>query len=215
MLKNVKACLFDLDGTLVASMHIWKEIDIEFLSRFSYDLPPTLQREIEGMAFIETAHYFKNRFNIPLSIEEIMDTWNQMAFQKYAEEIGFKEGAFEFIKLLRENGIRMAICTSNSRELVNAVGEHLGFIPYFDTIITSCEVGAGKPAPDIYLEAARRIGVLPEECLVFEDTMAGLLAGKRAGMRTCAIEDPFTADRRQEKIELADYYIIDYFEIMK
>ena len=68
MLNNVKACLFDMDGTLIASMHIWKDIDIEFLAKFGYDLPPTLQREIEGMSFKETAHYFKEKFALPLSI---------------------------------------------------------------------------------------------------------------------------------------------------
>ena len=215
MLTNIKACLFDMDGTLVDSMHIWKDIDIAFLGRFGYELPPTLQKEIEGMAFKETAQYFKERFNLPLSIEEIMDQWNEMAFRVYAEEIDYKKGAFAFLKMLKKIGIRTAICTSNSKELVAAVGEHLGFIPYFDTIITSCEVGAGKPAPDIYLEAARRVGVSPEECLVFEDIVMGLTAGKRAGMKLCAVEDPFSADQREEKMAMADYYIEDYLSLLE
>lgn len=215
MLTNIKACLFDMDGTLVDSMHIWKDIDIAFLARFGYELPPGLQREIEGMAFRETACYFKERFDLPLSIEEIMDCWNEMAFRMYSEEIDYKKGAFAFIKMLKEKGIRTAICTSNSKELVTAVGEHLGFMPYFDTIITSCEVGAGKPAPDIYLEAARRVGVSPEECLVFEDIVMGLTAGKRAGMRLCAVEDPFSADQRAEKKAMADYYIEDYLSLLE
>ena len=215
MLTNIKACLFDMDGTLVDSMHIWKDIDIAFLGRFGYELPPTLQKEIEGMAFKETAQYFKERFNLPLSIEEIMDQWNEMAFRVYAEEIDYKKGAFAFLKMLKKMGIRTAICTSNSKELVAAVGEHLGFIPYFDTIITSCEVGAGKPAPDIYLEAARRVGVSPEECLVFEDIVMGLTAGKRAGMKLCAVEDPFSADQREEKMAMADYYIEDYLSLLE
>lgn len=215
MLTNIKACLFDMDGTLVDSMHIWKDIDIAFLGRFGYELPPTLQKEIEGMAFKETAQYFKERFNLPLSIEEIMDQWNEMAFRVYAEEIDYKKGAFAFLKMLKKMGIRTAICTSNSKELVAAVGEHLGFIPYFDTIITSCEVGAGKPAPDIYLEAARRVGVSPKECLVFEDIVMGLTAGKRAGMKLCAVEDPFSADQREEKMAMADYYIEDYLSLLE
>ena len=215
MLKNIKACLFDMDGTLLNSMHIWKDIDIEFLARFGYELPPTLQREIEGMSFRETAGYIKDKFNLPISVDEIMDIWNEMAFQKYSEEIYFKEGAFEFIKMLKEKGIRTAICTSNSRELVNAVAKHLGFMPYFDTIITSCEVGAGKPAPDIYLEAAKRVGVHPEDCLVFEDIVMGLTAGKRAGMRLCAVEDCYSVDQREEKKAMADYYIESYLDLLR
>ena len=214
MLNNIKACLFDMDGTLLDSMHIWKDIDIEFLGRFGYELPHTLQREIEGMSFRETACYIKDRFDLPISIEEIMNIWNEMAFQKYSEEIFFKEGAFEFVKMLKEKGICTAICTSNSRELVNAVAEHLGFMPYFDTIITSCEVGAGKPAPDIYLEAAKRVGVEPEHCLVFEDIVTGLTAGKRAGMKLCAVEDVYSADQREAKKAMADYYIKNYLDLL-
>ena len=213
MLNNIKACLFDMDGTLLDSMHIWKDIDIEFLGRFGYELPPTLQREIEGMSFRETACYIKDRFHLPPSIEEIMNIWNEMAFQKYSEEIFFKEGAFEFVKMLKEKGIRTAICTSNSRELVNAVAEHLGFMPYFDSIITSCEVGAGKPAPDIYLEAAKRVGVEPEHCLVFEDIVTGLTAGKRAGMKLCAVEDVYSADQKEAKKAMADYYVENYLDL--
>ena len=214
MLNNIKACLFDMDGTLLDSMHIWKDIDIEFLGRFGYELPPTLQRELEGMSFRETACYIKDRFHLPPSIEEIMNIWNEMAFQKYSEEIFFKEGAFEFVKMLKEKGIRTAICTSNSRELVNAVAEHLGFMPYFDTIITSCEVGAGKPAPDIYLEAAKRVGVAPEHCLVFEDIVTGLTAGKRAGMKLCAVEDVYSADQKEAKKAMADYYVENYLDLL-
>ena len=213
MLKNIKAVFFDLDGTLIDSMHVWKDIDIEFLGTYGYDLPPNLQSEIEGMAFSETAVYFKEHFELPLTLEEIMDCWNRMAYRKYSEEIDYKPGAFVFLQKLKEQGIRTCICTSNSRELVQAVGEHIGFIPYFNEIITSCEVGAGKPAPDIYLEASRRVGVAPEYCLVFEDTVAGITAGKRAGMKVCAVEDPFTAPKRELKKELADYYIIDYLKM--
>ncbi len=210
MLKNIQAVFFDLDGTLIDSMHVWKDIDIEFLGTYGYELPPNLQSEIEGMAFSETAVYFKERFELPLTLQEIMACWNRMAYRKYSEEIGYKPGAFTFLKQLKEQNIRTCICTSNSKELVQAVGEHIGFIPYFDEIITSCEVGAGKPAPDIYLEASRRVGVAPEHCLVFEDTIAGITAGKRAGMKVCAVEDAFTAPKRDLKKQLADYYIEDY-----
>lgn len=214
MLTNIKAVFFDLDGTLIDSMHIWKDIDIEFLGRFGIDLPKNLQSEIEGMAFKDTAIYFKTHFDIPLSLEEIMQTWNEMAFYKYTHEIGFKPGALEFLKYLKSKHIPTAICTSNSRELLTAVADSLGFAPYFNEMITSCEVGLGKPAPDIYLEAAKRVGVNPKECLVFEDVIAGITAGKRAGMKVCAMEDDFSKMSRNEKIALADYYLENYLTLI-
>lgn len=214
MLTNVKAIFFDLDGTLIDSMHIWKDIDIEFLGRFGYDLPPDLQDEIEGLSFKDNAVYFKEHFDIPLSLQEIMDTWNDMAFYKYTHEIGFKPGAFEFLKYIKSLNIPTAICTSNSKELATAVANVLGITNYVNDIITSCEVNQGKPSPDIYLEAARRFGVNPKDCLVFEDVIAGITAGKTAGMCVCAIEDDFSQNRRAEKKALADYYLEDYSSLI-
>ena len=80
--------------------------------------------------------------------------------------------------------------------------------------MTACEVKQGKPAPDVYLEAASRLGVQPGRCLVFEDVPMGILAGKHAGMKVCAVEDKFSAAQREEKRELADYYITDYRQVL-
>ena len=89
-----------------------------------------------------------------------------------------------------------------------------GLLPYFDEIHMSCEVKTGKPAPDIYLLVADCLGVSPEHCLVFEDISEGIMAGKAAGMRVCGVEDAFSAGYREEKKELADYYITQYDEIV-
>ena len=77
--ENIKAVIFDLDGTLLDSMWIWKQIDIDYLSKFGLELPPDLQTAIEGMSFSETAVYIKNRFNIPDSLDKMKSDWNEMA----------------------------------------------------------------------------------------------------------------------------------------
>lgn len=213
MLKNKKAVIFDLDGTLVDSMWMWKAIDIEYLGKFGIPLPPTLQKDIEGMSFSETAVYFKETFQIPDSLDEIKADWNQMAYDKYTKEVTLKNGAGEFLEQCKKNGIRLGIATSNSRELVDATLKALKIRDYFDCVMTACEVTKGKPAPDIYLAVAEKIGVNPMECLVFEDIEMGILAGKNAKMEVCAVEDEFSMDQIELKQELADYYIKDYFEI--
>ena len=81
-------------------------------------------------------------------------------------------------------------------------------------VATACEVAAGKPAPDIYLNVAGRLQVDPQDCVVFEDVPAGIQAGKRAGMTVFAVEDAFSLDMKEEKKQLADYYIRDYFELL-
>lgn len=103
--------------------------------------------------------------------------------------------------------MKIGIATSNSMALVNAVVDSLDIRFYFDEIHTACEVEKGKPSPDIYLLVAKYLEVLPSECLVFEDLPLGILAGKRAGMRTCAVLDAYSAHMEKEKRELADFYL--------
>lgn len=213
MLRGIDAVIFDMDGSLVDSMWMWRTIDIEYLGRFGIPLPERLQAEIEGMSFGETAIYFKEHFPIPDSVEEIMRTWNEMAWDKYIHEVPLKEGIPEFLEGCRAHGIALGIATSNSRELVENVARTHQLRNFFASIVTGSDVARGKPAPDIYLEAARQLEVSPDRCLVFEDIVAGILAGKNAGMRVCAVEDAYSAQDADRKRALADYYIENYLHL--
>lgn len=212
MLQDIDAVIFDMDGSLVDSMWIWKSIDAEYLGRYGIPLPETLQSEIEGMSFSETAAYFKEHFLIPDSLEEIQADWNRMAWDKYMYEVPLKQGIPEFLKGCKENGIKLGIATSNSRELVEALAGVHNLREYFTSIVTGCDVDRGKPFPDIYLKVAKQLEVSPDRCLVFEDIIPGILAGRNAGMHVCAVEDAYSIDSRDKKRQLADYYIEDYRE---
>lgn len=213
MLKDIKAVLFDLDGSLVDSMWLWRDIDIEYLARFGVELPEDLQSCIEGMSFSETAAYIKERFQIPVSVEDMKQDWNTMALDKYSHEVPLKGGAEQFLNYCKERNIKLGIATSNSVELVTAVLNALKIKDYFTAVVTGCEVAKGKPAPDVYLEAAKRCDTMPEHCLVFEDIVAGITAGKAAGMRVCAVDDIYSRHQLEQKKQLADYFIRDYYDI--
>ena len=213
MLKNIKAIIFDLDGTIVDSMWIWKEIDIQYLAKRGIELPDGLQKAIEGMSFTETAMYFKKTFKLPDTIEQIKEEWNAMALDFYRNRIELKDGAIEFIKLVKSMEIKLGVGTSNSRELASEVLKKHDIYKYFDTIRTSCEVEKGKPHPDVFLKAAQDLNVKPHECIVFEDTYAGVLAAKRAGMRVVAISDELSLPYKKEICELAENYIENYINI--
>lgn len=214
MLTGKKAVIFDLDGTLIDSMSMWDDINVEYLGKFGLSVPKDLQREISGMSFTECAIYFKKKFQLPVSIEEIKEVWNEMAMYKYVHEVPLKLGVLEFLKKLKQAGMKTGIATSNSVELVDAVLESLQIKQYFDEVHTACEVEKGKPEPDIYLLVAKCLCVKPEDCLVFEDVPEGIMAGKRAGMQVCAVEDDFSKYMIEEKKALADYYIADYREVL-
>lgn len=211
MMQNKEAVIFDLDGSLVDSMWMWREIDIEYLGRFGIPLPEDLQSNIEGMSFSETAVYFKEFFNIPDSIEQMKSDWNQMAWDKYMNEVPLKPGIPEFLRGCKERGIKLGIATSNSRELVENIAEVHNLRDYFSCIMTGCDVAHGKPAPDIYLAVAKELQVNSANCLVFEDIVPGIMAGKNAGMEVCAVEDAYSVQDRMAKTEAADYYIEDYY----
>ena len=213
-INQKKAVIFDLDGTLVDSMWMWKAIDIEYLARYDLECPDDLQREIEGMSFSETASYFKRRFGLGDSLDEIKDAWVRMSIDKYKNEVTLKPGARAFLDYIRNSGIPAGIATSNGRAMVDAVLDSLDIRRYFQVVATACEVAAGKPAPDIYLSVAGRLQVAPSDCVVFEDVPAGIQAGKNAGMTVFAVEDAFSLDMREEKMQLADYYIKDYYELL-
>ncbi len=213
IMKDKKGVIFDLDGTLVDSMWMWKEIDIEFLGRYGYDCPDDLQKAIEGMSFSETAVYFKNRFNLSETTDEIKDIWTEMSIDKYRYEVPLKPGAKEFLDYLKDNDIPCGIATSNNRIIVDALLDSLKIEDYFDVVSTACEVNAGKPEPDIYLKVASLLGVDPKDCLVFEDVAAGITAGKRAGMTVCAVKDPYAKESADTIRSMADHYIDDFYEL--
>lgn len=214
MLQDIKAVIFDLDGSLVDSMWMWRAIDIEYLGRFGIPLPEDLQSRIEGMSFSETAVYFKEHFPIPDSIDQIKEDWNCMAWDKYANEVPLKPGIPEFLERCREEGIKLGIATSNSRQLVENIAKVHNLRDYFSCIMTGCDVAHGKPSPDIYLAVAEGLDCPPSQCLVFEDIIPGIQAGKAAGMRVCAVEDAYSVNDRERKKTLADYYISDYYAIL-
>lgn len=213
MLNNIDACFFDMDGTIIDSMWMWKDIDIEFLGQRGIDLPSDLQKRIEGKSFSETAVFFKEEFNLSESLDEIKNIWNNMARDKYCNEVPLKKGALDFFGFLKSKGIKMGIATSNSYELAKCCLDALNITDYFDVIITSCMVGAGKPAPDIYMKCAGECNVKPENCLVFEDIPVGIEAGHNAGMKVCAVFDEYSKDVDDVKHQKADYYINNFNEI--
>ncbi len=212
---DVKAVIFDMDGTLLDSMSVWHDIDVEFLSSRHLPMRPDLQKQIEGISMVQVAQWFKKEFDLPEDIPEIMDIWNRMAEEAYRTKIPLKEGAEDFIEALDQAGIRMAIATSNSGVLVRAAVEQHAVLSKIHAFATSDEVTVGKPAPDVYLYAAKELGVSPEHCLVMEDLPAGIASAKNAGMRVCAVEDSYSAGIRAQKEAEAHGFAEDFNQLLQ
>lgn len=214
MLKNIDAIIFDIDGTLIDSMWIWTDIDDLFLEKYGLKQPENFHKGMEGKSFSETAQYFLDIFpELPHTRQELEDEWHEMAFEVYTKQLELKKGAYTFIAEMHRQGKKLGIATSNARVLAEGALSNNRVLDFFDSVWTSDEAQVGKPAPDVYLRVAESLGVAPERCLVFEDVPNGILAGKNAGMKVCAVEDPFSRPQEALKRELADYYIQDYDDI--
>lgn len=214
MLDGIDAVIFDMDGTLIDSMWIWPSIDEVYLKKYNLVEPENFHEDIEGMSYTEVSQYFLEAFpTLSCTQQEIMDEWTEMARERYMNEAPLKEGAREFILEMRRQGKKIGIATSNGRILVEDTLKALEAAELFDVVRTACEVAKGKPAPDVYLLAAKDMEVDPGRCLVFEDVPMGILAGKNAGMKVCAVDDEFSRYQEEKKRSLADYYICGYDDI--
>ena len=214
MLKEIEAIFFDVDGTLIDSMWIWTNIDELFLEKYNLEKPEGFHEGMEGMSYSETAQYFLDLYpSLPHTREELEQEWYDMAYEIYTTQMELKKGAYEFIKTMYEKGMKLGIATSNNRELAEGTLKNNNVLEYMRSIWTSCEAGAGKPNPAVYLNVAKDLEVAPEHCLVFEDVTKGILAGINAGMKVCAVDDAFSSNQEEKKRQLADYYIQDYDDI--
>ena len=213
-LNNIKAAIFDLDGTLVDSMWVWHQIDIDYLSKKGHAVPDNLTDEITHLSFSQTAEYFKNRFSIEDSIHDIMSTWNSMAYDHYKNNVKLKKGALEYLQKLKNSGIKIGLATSNSMPLLTATLKNNNAFDLFDAITVTDEVKKSKSNPDIYLLAAKKLGVSPSECMVYEDIIAAVEGVKLAGMKVTGVYDEHAKHQIDILKKECDKYIYSYEELL-
>lgn len=212
MLNNIKAAIFDLDGTLVNSMWVWDKINDDMFKELNMKKPENFRQEINHLSFKETAIYFKNKYSPNSTVEGLMKSWNDNSYNYYANEVLLKDGAKEFLEKLKENNIKIGLATSNSTTLLEATLKNNGIYNLFDAITTTGEVSRGKNFPDVYLLAAEKLSVNPCECIVFEDILAAAQGAKAAGMKVIAVHD--NNEDEEELREFADKYINDFTELL-
>ncbi|WP_461248195.1 HAD family hydrolase, partial [Treponema sp. R6D11] len=211
-MKEYKAYIFDLDGTLLDSMGVWGQIDADFLAKRGIAVPPDYMDAISPMTFYETAAYTIKRFALSDSVEDLMREWNNMAAHAYGHTVQMKPHAKEYLTTLREGGAKLAIATSLSAELCDLVLRNNGIDDFFDAICRTDEAGYGKSRPDVFLLAAKKIGVSPQDCLVFEDLFEAVKSAKSASFGVCAVYDKSPENYWEQMKAIADYAITDFYD---
>lgn len=208
--NGIKGAIFDLDGTLFDSMGVWDEIDRKFFAKRGLSMPSDYQDAVKRMHFPEAARYTVTRFAFRESEEEIVNEWLEMTKEAYAYDVELKPYAKETLTVLSARGIKLGIATSSAPELFMPVLERCGILPLFSAVARTEEVSRGKGFPDVYLLAAERLNLAPEECAVFEDILHGIKGAKSGGFTTAAVYDRFSAREEAELRREADCYITSY-----
>ena len=209
-LTNVKAVIFDMDGTMINNMTYHKKAWREFFNR--HDLTFSDEEFRQKISGKKNEQIFELVFNRQLSTEEIKkftEEKEEIYRELYAPEIKEIEGLSHVIKSLKEKGIHLAIATTAPEKNRNFGLQALGLNGKFEVILGDEHVSKGKPDPEIYLETAKKLNIAPENCLVFEDTPPGVKAGKRAGMIVVGI----LSTHSKEELNKADYLVNDYSQI--
>lgn len=207
------AAIFDLDGTLLDSMDVWVRIDEVFLAKRGIPLPADYAQAVCTMSFPQAARYTVQRFALREREESVMDEWRTLAQDAYASHIHLKPGAGEYLSALKARGVKLATATSLSPALSGPALRNNGIHDLFDVFCSTEEVGRGKEFPDVFLLAAEKLSVAPEDCIVFEDILPAVRSAQSAGMTVYCIEDAWSSPDRETLMRVADGYFTDFRDI--
>ncbi len=204
----IKGYIFDMDGTLIDSMPMWFQINREFLKSVNIELTEELARTLGTLTVTETAAYLVDRFRLPMTKEELKNMFFEIVEKRYETDTEVKPGVFDFLKYGKSQGMKMCIATATETELAMAVCQRLGLLDYMDFLISCEEVGASKNHPTVYLKAAERMGLAPEEVDVFEDVYYGAETAKNAGFNVVGVRDSMVSAEETALLKnLCDRYI--------
>jgi pseudouridine-5'-monophosphatase len=199
--KPVKCVLFDLDGLLLDTEIIYTEVTQQIVGRYGKVFDWSIKANMLGRPSADSARYLVSALDLPITAQDYMTERDGLLRVKFPDCVPLA-GAERLIRHLHGAGIPISVATSSTRDLFDLkVTRHHDWFNLFNKVVAGDdpEIRNGKPAPDIFLVAASRLGIDPEHALVFEDAPSGLQAGVDAGMQVVAIPDPHMDQSRYQQ----------------
>lgn len=206
---KVECGIFDFDGTLFDSMYVWEHFGEQYLASLGIQAKETIEEDIRTLSQLQSARFLQREYQIPLTVEEILEGFNVMVATVYAQEVLPKPGVVEFLRALQQQGARLCVATASGRHHVEAALERCGMMPLFDRIFTCSEVGHGKDEPHIFRQAMKDLGASRETTVVFEDALHAVETAKTDGFQVAAIFDPSEPGQEALK-QISDCYLEDF-----
>lgn len=209
---KITGAIFDFDGTLFDSMHVWKGIRYKFFDRIGIVLSEEDEIAFKGLYLRESIILAKERFNRPETYEELFSKFFEMIKEMYLADTAPKNDIIEFLEKLKAKGVKMGIATATGEPALEAVLEKFNMLHYFDAIYSTYTVGAAKTEPKVYDVVLDAIGTDKETTWIFEDALYAATTAKANGYNVVGIYDK--SEPEQEKLQnLVDVYINNYSEI--
>lgn len=205
----IQGAIFDFDGTLFDSNHVWETAGERFFQSIGMEPKANLQEEIRTMSLYQSACYIRKEYGLSLSVEAIMQGINKTVEDCYFNSVQPKNGVRSFLQQLKNAGVRMCIATATDRYQIEAALKRCNMPDYFSGIFTCSEVGHGKDEPDIFRKAMEFLGTDRSSTVIFEDAIHAVRTARSDGFLTVGIFDSHIKNR-QTLQDLCDCYIEDY-----
>lgn len=209
-ITDYKACIFDLDGTLLDSMGVWRYVDEEFLGKRGLSVTDEYLNAVSFMKLNAAAEYTVKLFGLNEKPRDIIREWLDLAKYEFTYHIQPKPYGAEYLRLLKEKNIPAAIATSSQKDLYMPALKRIGIFDLFNLIVDSEMTDCGKEQPEIFVKAAKGLNAEPKDCLVFEDTVRGIISAKKAGFITVGFLDDNQPKFKEDIIKNADYTAVDF-----
>ena len=206
----LKGLIFDFDGTLFDSMFIWDTAGESYLRSIGKEPEVDLQKVLKPMSLLQSAQYIREKYHIPLSVEDIMDGVNRTVEDFYFHTVEPKPGVIDFLEELHRRNIKMCIATATDRYQVEAALQRCKMRHFFFEIFTCTEVGSGKDRPEIFRKAMEYLQTDRSNTAVVEDAYHAAFTAKQDGFLVVGVYDSHES-RQQELLQLADVFLSDYF----
>lgn len=210
---DIKAFIFDLDGTLLESMTIWDDVYKKLFSENNVVMPYGYTIAVNHMDLQSASQYTAQTTNIGLTAQQIIDRWRYLAMQAYLNNVTLKPYAYELLNTLYQKNYLLAIATATDKELFMPCLQKYGIAPLFHSATTTQEVEKGKDMPDVYLKECEKLGLFPEQCIVIEDSHVGIESAKKAGFKTIGVYDYYSSSSQSELEKHSDLYVKSLKEV--